>query len=374
MEENPAMTPVRAFPPDPIAAVTHPDPYPFYADLVARRPLYRDEALGLWVAASAEAVTAVLASDFCRVRPPAEPVPRALVGTPAGEIFRHLMRMNDGPDHAVRKPAVQARLASFGEERAAAVSRHWARCLAEDLADLAAFHFRLPVYTVASLLGVPAAGLRSAALWMGDLAPALAPASTPEQVKRGQAAAGGLLEMFRSGPEDEDWIVANAIGLLFQAHDATAGLIGNTLVTLGRHADMRERVAADGDLLPAVLLEVLRHDPPVQNTRRFVARDGVVAGQSMREGDAVLVVLAAANRDPAANPNPERFDPFRQDRRTFTFGSGVHECPGQALALTIARAGVEQLMLNGLDLERFAADVIYRPSTNGRIPGALRGI
>jgi hypothetical protein len=69
-------------PPDPIAAVTHPDPYPFYADLAVRRPLYRDEALWLWVASSAAVVTAVLTSDLCRVRPPAEPVPAALLGSP----------------------------------------------------------------------------------------------------------------------------------------------------------------------------------------------------------------------------------------------------------------------------------------------------
>ena len=66
-------------PSDPIAAVTHADPYPYYAELVARRPIYRDEALGLWVAADAAAVTAVLTSEATRVRPPAEPVPRALV-------------------------------------------------------------------------------------------------------------------------------------------------------------------------------------------------------------------------------------------------------------------------------------------------------
>ena len=57
-------------PRDPVAAVTHPDPYPYYAELVAQRPLYRDESLGLWVASSAQAVTAVLTSDICRVRPP----------------------------------------------------------------------------------------------------------------------------------------------------------------------------------------------------------------------------------------------------------------------------------------------------------------
>jgi cytochrome P450 len=357
------MAPERTFPTDPIAAVTFPDPYPFYAELAARG-LYRDETLGLWIAASAEAVTAVLASDLCRVRPPAEPVPRALVGSPAGEIFRHLVRMNDGPLHDSCRQAVSAMLGMIGEVQAAAASRHWAGFLADELPG---FHFRLPVYTVASLLGVPPDGLQSAAEWMGDLAPALAPASTPEQIERGQAAARALWELFRAFCEG-DAIIANAIGLLFQAHDATAGLIGNALVALGRHADVHERVAADPDLLSAVLLEVLRYDPPVQNTRRFVARDGIVAGQRMREGDAVLVVLAAANRDPAANEGPECFDPFRKDRRIFTFGAGVHACPGEALALTIARAGVERLILTGFDLEHFAATVTYRPSANVRIP------
>jgi cytochrome P450 len=362
-------------PPDPIAAVTHPDPYPFYARLVAQKPFYRDDALGVWVAASAEAVTAVLASDLCRVRPPAEPVPRAIVGSPAGEIFRHFVRMTDGPGHGPRKYAAAATLGSFGPAEVAAASRHWAGHLAaeiqpDDAKGLAGFHFRLPVYTVASLLGVAAGALPMASLWTSDLVAGLAPAGPPERIERGQAAAVSLLELFRSlGPGDEDAAVANKIGFLFQSHDATAGLIGNTLVALGRHRDLRERVAADPDLLPAVLLEVLRHDPPVQNTRRFVAGDGVVAGQKMREGDAILVLLAAANRDPAANPAPERFDPFREERRIFTFGAGIHACPGEALAAAIARAGVERLLLVGLDLERFAAAVTYRPSANARIPG-----
>ncbi|HEX4965901.1 MAG TPA: cytochrome P450 [Thermoanaerobaculia bacterium] len=359
------MTPERPFPPDPVAAVTFPDPYPFYAELVARRPLYRDDTLGLWVAASAEAVSTVLASDLCRVRPPAEPVPKALVGSPAGEIFRQLVRMNEGPFHGSCKQAVGRMLGAIGEAQAAAASRRWAAFLAED--DLSGFHFRLPVYTVASLLGVPPETLRPVADWTDDLVPALSPASTPEQVERGQAAARSLLELFRSLYEGEA-VVANAIGLLFQAHDATAGLIGNTLVALGRHSGVRERVAADPELLPALLLEVLRYDPPVQNTRRFVARDGAVAGQTMREGDAVLVVLAAANRDPAANESPERFDLFRKERRIFTFGAGTHACPGEALALTIARAGVERLLQTDPDLERFAATVAYRPAANVRIP------
>src|SRR5262249_12744161 len=58
-------------PRDPVSAVTHPDPYPYYAELVAARPFYKDELQGYWVASSAEAVTAALMSDRLRVRPPA---------------------------------------------------------------------------------------------------------------------------------------------------------------------------------------------------------------------------------------------------------------------------------------------------------------
>ena len=112
----------------------------------------------------------------------------------------------------------------------------------------------------------------------------------------------------------------------------------------------------------------MRHDPPVQNTRRFLARPGHVAGHDMRAGDTVLVVLAAANRDPAANSHPERFDPRRRERVAFTFGLGVHACPGETLATIVTQAGVEQLLASGLEPERLVETVSYRPSVNTRIP------
>jgi cytochrome P450 len=118
-------------PRDPIAAVTHADPYPFYAELVAHRPVYRDESLGLWVAASAEAVAAVLKSDLGRVRPAAEPVPRALVGSAAGEIFGQLVRMIDGPGHMRMKPGVAGKLTSLDPAHVAAQADARAQYLAD---------------------------------------------------------------------------------------------------------------------------------------------------------------------------------------------------------------------------------------------------
>ena len=372
-----------AFPSDPIAAVTHPDPYPYYAQLVAEAPLYRDDALGLWVASSAAAVTGALSDDgLCRVRPVAEPVPRALVGSPAGEIFGRLVRMTDGQDRCPLKNAVSAALASVDGPAAAEVSGRWARVLASEIGPspgaISSFAFELPSYTVLSLLGVPEERLAEAARWTADFALSFSPIASPEQIDAGKVAAGRILELLRTlttglmatllqearrfGRDDPDAVVANAAGFLFQAYEATAGLTGNTLLALARHPEMAR------DDLRSVVQEVQRYDPSVQNTRRFLARSGVVAGQEMQEGDVILVVLAAANRDPAANPQPDRFDPARQDRRLFTFGAGPHACPGETLATTIATAGVEALLRSGVNPESLAENVTYRRSGNIRIP------
>jgi cytochrome P450 len=363
-------------PSDPIAAVTHADPYPYYAELVADRPLYRDETLGLWVATSAAAVSNVLKSDLGRVRPAAEPVPRALVGSAAGEIFGQLVRMNDGAMHARMKPAVSAKLTSLDAAQVATQAGAWAQHLADELEPeahaerLADFAFRLPVYVIASLFGVAPASLPQTASFMADFVRCLSPISTPEQIEQGKAAAEHLAQQFRAllGREQVDASVANTIGYLSQAYEATAGLIGNTLVALGRERDAWPQPGADAGFMRAVVREVVRHDPPVQNTRRFLAAAGPVAGQTMKEGDAVLVVLAAANRDPEANAQPERFDPLRRERQAFTFGLSAHACPGEVLATTIAEIGVQRLLAAGVRPEALVERVRYRPSGNTRVP------
>jgi cytochrome P450 len=363
-------------PSDPIAAATHADPYPYYAELVATRPLYRDDTLGLWVASSAATVTAALTGDVVRVRPVVEPVPRPLQGSAAGEIFGQLVRMTDGVAHMRAKPGVSAKLASLDPAAAATQAATRAQRLVAELDPAARperlgdFAFRLPVHVVAGLLGVPPDGLPRTASLVDDFVAGLAPTATAQQVEQGKAAAAGLAAQLGAvlGRERIDVIVANTVGYLSQAYEATAGLIGNTLVALARHPEVRRRVATDAGFLRPVVGEVARHDPPVQNTRRFLAADGVVAGQAMKAGETILVVLAAANRDPSVNPHPERFDPERRERRSFTFGLGPHACPGEALATTIAVAGVQQLLDAGVAPEALVERVRYRSAPNTRIP------
>ena len=378
-------------PRDPIAAVTHADPYPYYADLVARRPFHRDDGLGLWVAAGATEVTAVLTSAACRVRPAAEPVPSALAGSPAGAIFGRLVRMNDGPRHDPLKAAITSTLDALASEHVEAAARRWSGDLTQALSPhvhphrITEFASSLTARVVATLLGTPDETVAETARWTADFVGALA-GSDSAQIARGTTAAGHLLAMGRAvmgsrvsagllpalarqatGQESEA-IIANALGFLSQAYDATTGLVGNGLVALARHPDVRRAVLSDRGLLSPMLAEVARHDPPVQNTRRFVAEDGVVAGATMRAGDAILVVLAAANRDPAVNPEPHRFDLARSTPRSFTFGVGPHACPGTALAMGIAAAGIDALLTAGLRLDGLADGITYRAAPNVRIP------
>ena len=383
-------------PGNPLMAATHHDPYPYYAMLVEQKPLYRDNELNMWVATSAEAVSAILEHRGCRVRPANEPVPMALQGTPVGELFGNLVRMTDGESHCPLKPVVSTTLASLEHDMVVNQSRACAAFLLEEIAPLAPFEvteftLRLPAYSVAALLGFPAVQWPALARWTGDLARCIAPGATPAQLERGQHAAQELQATMREylaathsgqpglvaelashmrarGIASDTVIIANAIGLLLQAFDATAGLIGNTLVALGREPQLHQHVTAEPRLLSTVLREVLRHDAPIQNTRRFVDHDAIMGGQPMRTGDTILVVLAAANRDPGRYTAPERFDPARYPQHCFTFGLGQHTCPGEALALGIAEAGMGQLLHSGVSPEALAIEVSYRDSLNARIP------
>ncbi|MDN6884093.1 cytochrome P450 [Variovorax sp. CAN2819] len=377
-------------PADPVAAATHADPYPYYAALRDGPPLAWDEKLRLWVASRADAVEQVLqAHGALRVRPAAEPVPRAIVGSPAGEVFGHLVRMNDGAAHEAHRPALQRALAGLDLNAVHASALQVAqRVQQQPLSDTL---FSMPVQSVAHLLGFADDALPQVDRWMRDFVACLSPLSTPEQLRHASTAAGELMARFEvlaagNAPRHGTLLaavlaesagdaplsrslLANLAGLLSQTCDATAGLVGNSLIALMREPSLRPSTRTR-DGLQAIVEETARHDPSVHNTRRFAAEAVTIAGTTVAAGDTVLVLLASANRDPAFNPEPDRFMPVRARRRMLGFGHGMHACPGQALACTLAAASLHTLMLQrapDLDAQRLRG-WSYRPSVNGRIP------
>lgn len=355
-----------------LEAVRHPDPYPYYTQLLTEQPLFFDESLGLWVASGADVVRHALAHPALRVRPIAEPVPRLLAGTPAGDVFALLVRMNDGDFHARHRPGVQARLDRF---TLADVAQ--AACAAvDDLAQRSApgvLCSAIAVQTVARLLGVASKDLDETTHAVHRFTEGIALGATPAAVERACLAA--RLLMAQGAAEGLDAArSANRIALMQQSLDATAGLIGNTLLQLRAQPALAAEADGSANAMRDFAAEVARWDPPVQNTRRFAAADLSLAGALLRTGDALLLVLAAANRDPALNAQPQRFWPGRPAPRSLGFGSGAHACPGERIAIEIAAAAVMRLRLRHGRAQEALVPAGHRPLPNARIPEFSTGL
>ena len=381
-------------PADPLQAVTHPDPYPYYAALRKRAPLIRDEATNLWVAARAQTVTAALGDERLTVRPAHEPVPGAIVGRPAGEVFGRLARMTEGESHRIARQALIAGLNSVDADAVFRSAHDLATAFIErfdargaELLD--ALAFALPVRTVAQLAGLPADDTLEATV--RQFVACLSPASSEDALEHAHHAArrlqhalhgltqdragrSPLVERIVSGglqcgDELSNALVANLLGLFSQTFDATAGLIGNSVVTLAQHHDIGARLrTAPPPVVQAFVREVARFDPPVHNTRRFARERIDFEGITLQPGDTVLVVLAAASRDEAVYEHADRFVLDRAHAPLIGFGAGRHACPGETIARSIAAGVVAALYASGYDFERPSLRWTYRPSLNGRIP------
>jgi cytochrome P450 len=347
-----------------MSAAIHRDPYPSYAELTARRPFGRDEDTGRWVAAGAAAVSEVLDSPACLVRPLTQPVPPAMVGTPAGEVFGRLVRMTDGPAQARRKRVLLAALGTLdpGQVRALAVAE------TERAVDWPDVQFGVPTRVMARLLGIEVSAEVPGLI--GEFVRCIPASATAQDYAAASSAAARLLDLLAPGhrtdpigdvlrdaaghdPEELAAATANQLGLLSQTYEAMAGLIGTTLLALAREPRP--------DDIEAFVGEVARHDAPIQNTRRSTASECRIAGQVVPAGTEILVLLAAANRDPLANPDPHVFRVDRAAPQLFTFGRAAHRCPGRALATAIT-AGVVDAASGSPDYTG------YRASPNARIP------
>ena len=353
------------FPSSAIAAAVHADPYPYYAHLREEKPFFFDEELGVWVASSAEVIEEVLAHAGLRVRPPDESVPRALAGTPAGEVFALLVRMNDGDFHETHRPQVVASVSRLTMEDVARAAVEAATELAP-LTDANSLLTRVPVQAMARLLGVRTDSLDATTTWIEEFVGGISANASTEAISRASLAASQLMGQGEALGLDKVRS-ANRIAMMQQSLDATAGLMGNTVRLLQARPGEFE-TSAGIDMWRSVVSEIARWDSPVQNTRRFAAVDLRVAGNEVRAGQGIVVLLASGNRDAAINDKPDEFDAFRSSRRMFSFGAGRHRCPGDAIAIEIGASALK-VLYGASDAPRLFKKVTgFRPLPNARIP------
>jgi cytochrome P450 len=223
------------------------------------------------------------------------------------------------------------------------------------------FAYPLPVAVICRLLGVPLDDESQFSRASAVLAQALDPFSTitgvsPDVVnERMQAVTWlrgyfhGLIERRRSKPGadllsgliaveeagdqlTEEEIVSTCNLLLIAGHETTVNLIGNAILSMLRNPGHWTALGADSGRAPAIVEETLRYDPPVQLVGRAATDDMTIGGVDVPAADVMILLLAAAQRDPAEFDRPDTFDPDRGTLRHLGFGRGVHYCLGAPLA------------------------------------------
>ena len=175
-------------------------------------------------------------------------------------------------------------------------------------------------------------------------------------------------------PMPREEVLSNAGLLLVAGHETTVNLITNGMLTLLRHPEVLDRLRRgdEPDLAARVVEELLRYEPPVHFLPdRNTLDDIEVAGTTIPKGSPVTLVLAAGSRDPAAIPEPDRFDPDREHNEHLGFGGGVHYCFGAPLARPETQIALTELARR-LKNPRLVADPPpYRPNPVLRGPRHL---
>jgi cytochrome P450 len=138
-------------------------------------------------------------------------------------------------------------------------------------------------------------------------------------------------------PGGTDELLANLIVFFNAGFRTTANLFGNGLALLLAHPEAADALRADPSRAPQYVEEILRLEPPVHFAIRYAAADTEVGGVSVAKGRSVVILTAAANRDPSRFPDPDRFDPTRTDSQHYAFSAGPHYCLGQVLGRTEGR-------------------------------------
>jgi cytochrome P450 len=250
---------------------------------------------------------------------------------------------------------------------------------------LAQFAAPLPAIVTAELLGVPTEDHPRLKAWSADFAEMLGNFQhNPNRTQRVLASVEEMTAYFRDAISQqriapceglvgdllaaevdgdhlsEEEVIANLIVTMVGGQETTTNLIANGILTLLRNPSVLEDLRNDLSLIPSAVEELLRYESPSQHTARIAPADTQLGDRAIRQRDAVIAVMGAANRDPQRFPDPDRLDIRRKDNRHVAFGWGAHFCFGAPLARIEAQIAFSTLLRRLNDLELVPGPIIWR--------------
>jgi cytochrome P450 len=294
--------------------------------------------------------------------------------------------MMDPPDHTamrrlVSKPMTPSRVSTFE----AGIVEFVDACLDRigdaggGEVDIVEVFFKpLPGFLVAHYLGVPGADRSRFDAWTNAIVAANASGdlvSATEALAELVTYACELIARLRSEPGedlvsrlaaqgtvDEQWIVGFVFTMITGGNDTTTGLLGGSLELLHEAPDQRAVLLDDPTAVRPAVDELLRLTTPVQNLARTATRDVEVGGETIAEGQKVMLLYGSANRDEREfGPDADRLDVRRRPDRIVSFGYGAHHCLGAAVARLAGGIALERLLDRFPDYAVDPVNGVYAP-------------
>ena len=377
-------------------AVWH-DPYPFHARLRQLAPVYYSPTWRAWWVTEFDLVQEVLRSKGFGAS--VLPFPKQV-----GELTRNMdaerlerfhnpsMLDLDPPDHTrVRRLAQQGFIHKFIQSLEPRIRKLVDESLAgvgneAEIDFVSVLAKPLPAIVIAEMLGLPRSDHAQFMHWAEELMLGISTID-PDMAERSIKANAALYDYFRTvaehkraepgedlmsrliAAEDEGGrlngpeLYNTCVLLLLAGHETTTRLISNGLYLLLQHPEQQAWLRQQPENIPGAVEEMLRFEPPVQATRRFVLEDMDFHGCRFKRGQLVFVSIAGANRDPGANDEPDKFDLRRTDLKQVAFGYGIHHCIGASLARLEARVVFEEIFRRYQSLALVNPNPVWGSST-----------
>jgi cytochrome P450 len=350
----------------------HSNPYDFYKKMRLEQPVYWDDQNKIWALYSYRDCYFLLNSDLVEI----PQIPNAHLNENATIVIENLARLNNLSVHSETRKAA---LYLFEKIKAIEISMLLDALLAQ--MDLKSFDFvktigkKLPALLLLKGFGFGDSEVELILPKISTLIQLMLPDKTEQQIAALNLCIDDIFLTVEKHLIDTITIdtrkeapaiyVSNLIGLLIQCYDAGRGLLCNALL---QSIQPQKKGLKDGNYFRKAIVETIRFDSPIQNTRRKLTEDITLRNQDLKKGQQLLLVLASANRDEAEFVNPDRFDIDRiNNNESLTFGSGRHSCLAKYFSINLVFETLMYFSRAFKDIRLIEEEIQFEPLVNARL-------
>lgn len=368
------------------------DPYHVYKTMLNRHPMFWDEANQIWAIYSHEYCTKILNSHKVHI-PVINPDNKQNLNEHALKIINNFSRLSNGIQHEIAK---ETAMFLFANIKSVDINQIITELLTSgtignrvDWVDSVCK--KLPVQIILKGFGFEQDECKFISKKIEGLIKIMLPNKTAEQVLLINEISEDIFSITEKQLSNLNFYepllnkiskshtisleeiitisVSNLIGLLVQSYDAGRGILSNSLLQIINSINLIPKNNIDKIQIQKLVIETLRFDPPIHNTKRIAIMDIVLGKTVIKKKETILLVLAAANRDPEKFNNPLSFDIERiNNSENLTFGIGGHMCLAKHFSIHIATEALAYLLDNYKTIKILENNIQYEPMINARLP------